>query len=392
MSVLESKKVLAKYINQATERSFFNTLKIFIILFSITFLWGCSNEIDNIKNSTPEGISSLTIGELLDNHKEFVEPKWTSFKTAQGEDVVEFTAKIKDPLLPELDKFYVRTPFKVQFLLNKKDDGYKIGYVGYEFELKDPELVEKIKLVKRKPDVGFNGVTYYLKEEDETPINLKELFEPRFSDAEIFNLIYSTKSILANEVFYNTELRDILQRNVYLAYYLSVYYTMSSKDSSNPSLLENYQKMELICKLFGEDLWSLEYVKYFELRNEWESGDLVEISNPIESLLIVFYYTMILKPENANRNLDFVLDIIEAIINSGNYTFRAGNVQLLYALTTNDINERIKIAIEKGKSFGIDWEDSTEEYLTEYKHHLVPTEHIKRLKAILPKVKVENKR
>lgn len=70
--------------------------KLFLILSTTILLNGCS-DIDTVKNGTLNNYKSTTIGDAFDNYSYALKPKWDSFKTKNGQRIVDVSLELKFP-------------------------------------------------------------------------------------------------------------------------------------------------------------------------------------------------------------------------------------------------------------------------------------------------------
>ena len=62
--------------------------KLSLVICAI-FFFGCSSDIDKVKDGILDFDKSLTIGEAIDNYKMCENVAWSSFKSDNGRDMVE---------------------------------------------------------------------------------------------------------------------------------------------------------------------------------------------------------------------------------------------------------------------------------------------------------------
>lgn len=93
---------------------------LFIIVCFLT-IGGDSEEIQMVKNGSPNGYPNQTYEEAFENF--FGSPKWSSFQSEDGEDIVEFTGECM------FDKRKVTAC--MQFTLNKTDGTFEVTYLSF---------------------------------------------------------------------------------------------------------------------------------------------------------------------------------------------------------------------------------------------------------------------
>lgn len=165
----------------------------FILL--LVLLNGCNSDVDKIRNAMPEGITSVTIGDLLENSDAFDWYQWHSFTNDIGETIVEFNAKIKTPMPNYLSKLYKRRELVMQFILNKDGEGYKNGYCGYNLVLIDSSINSKIKFVDIYKDDNVYGNSKMVM----NSISPDFLFKIYLDQNNIFNELYNKIEIISTE-------------------------------------------------------------------------------------------------------------------------------------------------------------------------------------------------
>lgn len=180
---------------------------IFGIILLLVLFNGCNSDIDKIRNATPEGITSVTIGDLLEKSPVFESYQWRSFSTDIGETIVEFNAEINADMPNFLSKIYKRSEFVIQFILNKDGEGYKDGYCGYNLVLIDNAINNKMKFVEiYEHDIYYNKSEIII-----NPINLDTAFKLFKDQNNIFSSLYNKEDIFSSgEEDYETYIKRII--------------------------------------------------------------------------------------------------------------------------------------------------------------------------------------
>lgn len=138
---------------------------IALISISTALLTACGGGgIDTVKDGIINGYESLTVGQALDNYR-YCTPgsqKWSSFKTENGMEIVQFTcqdssllesanrlmrkyANDETPLgIKKLDSVSLADAQNIfQFSLHKDGDGFELRYSGTLFTWKDNKKSEE---------------------------------------------------------------------------------------------------------------------------------------------------------------------------------------------------------------------------------------------------------
>ncbi len=107
------------------------------------------SNVDMVKDYVDELNPSLSLGEVFDSYKYFTKTEWKEKESDRGEKFVEFIGHYYEKKEKKERKYLI----KIQFLINKSEDGFSVGFQGVQ------NLSEKESKMK-----SYSTETWLLKE------------------------------------------------------------------------------------------------------------------------------------------------------------------------------------------------------------------------------------
>ncbi len=129
---------------------------VIAILFSVSLTSCGYSNIDMVKDYVDELNPALSLGEVLESYKYFTKTEWEEKEGSRGIKYVEFTAYYsnKSTKTGFLDEGIKDAIIKIQFPINKAEDGFDIGFEGYkDLSKKDSEFKSYAGLVFKQGDL-----------------------------------------------------------------------------------------------------------------------------------------------------------------------------------------------------------------------------------------------